>query len=173
MVRVINLSVLLAKSQVIPSQTILVQCGILGLSSQSYAFSSSHVQMWELDHKEGWELKKWCFHIVVLEKALESPLDCKEIKPVNPKGNQPWIFIGRTNAEAPILWSPDEKLTHWKRSWSWERLRAGREGGDRGWDGSMASWLNGHEFEQTTGDGKGQGSLSCWSLRGHKELDTT
>ena len=103
--------------------------------SQIYGFSSSHVQMWELDHKEGWELKKWCFHIVVLEKALESPLDCKEIKPVNPKGNQPWIFIGRTNAEAPILWSPDEKLTHWKRSWSWERLRAGREGGDRGWDG--------------------------------------
>ena len=105
MVRVINLSVLLAKSQVIPSQTILVQCGILGLSSQSYAFSSSHVQMWELDHKKGWVLKNWCFQIVVLEDTLESLLDCKEIKP----GNQSWIFIGMTDAEAetPILWPPD------------------------------------------------------------------
>ena len=129
--------------------------------SQIYDFSSSHVQMWELDHKEGWELKKLCFQTVVLEKALESPLACKEIKPVNSKGNQPWIFIGRTNAEAPILWPHDEKLTQWKRPWSWERLRAGREEGDRGWDGWMASWLNGHEFEQTARDGKGQWSLSC------------
>ena len=79
--------------------------------SQSYGFSSSHVWMWELDHKEGWVLKNWCFWTVVLEKTLESPLDCKEIQPVNPKGNQPWIFIGRTDAEAetPILWPPDEK----------------------------------------------------------------
>ena len=69
-------------------------------------FSSSHAQMWELDHKEGWALKNWCFWIVMLEKTLESPLDCKEIKPVNPKGNQSWIFIGRTDAEAPILWPP-------------------------------------------------------------------
>ena len=78
-----------------------------GPYSQSYGFSSSHIQMWELDHKEGWALKNWCFRIVVLEKTLESPLDCK-IKPVNPKGNQPWIFIGRTDAEAkaPIFWSP-------------------------------------------------------------------
>ena len=65
-----------------------------GPYSQSYHFSSSHVQMWELDHKEGWALKNWCFHTVVLEKTLESPLDCKEIQPVHPKGNQPWIFIG-------------------------------------------------------------------------------
>ena len=71
-----------------------------GPSSQSYLFSSSHVWMWELDHKEGWALKNWCFWTVVLEKTLESPLDCKEIKAVNPKGNQPWIFIGRTDAEA-------------------------------------------------------------------------
>ena len=71
-----------------------------GLSSQSYGFSSNHVQMWELDHKEGWVQKNWCFQTVVLEKTLESPLDSKEIKPVNPKGNQPWIFIGRTDAEA-------------------------------------------------------------------------
>ena len=82
-----------------------------GLYSQTYGFSSSHVWMWELDHKEGWALKNWCFRIMVLEKTLESPLDCKEIKPVNPKGNQSWIFIGRTDAEAetPILWTPDTK----------------------------------------------------------------
>ena len=78
------------------------------LSSQSYGFSSSHVRMWELDHKESWAPKNWCFWTVVLEKTPESPLDCKEIKPINPKGNQIWIFIGRTNAEAeaPILWPP-------------------------------------------------------------------
>ena len=82
-----------------------------GSYSQSYSFSSSHERMWELDHKEGWVLKNWCFWTVVLEKMLESPLDCKEIKPVNLKGNQSWIFIGRTNAEAeaPILWSPIQR----------------------------------------------------------------
>ena len=79
--------------------------------SQSYGFSSSHVRMWELDHKAGWALKNWCFWTVVLEKTLVSPLDCKEIKPVNPKRNQPWIFIKRTDAEpeAPILWPLDVK----------------------------------------------------------------
>ena len=77
--------------------------------SQSCGFSSSHVWIWELDHKEGQVAKNWCFWTVVLEKTLESPLDSKEIKPVNPKGNQPWIFIGRTDAEAPILWPPDAK----------------------------------------------------------------
>ena len=82
-----------------------------GPFSQSYGFSSSHVWMLELDYKENWELKNWCFWTEVLEKTLESPLDCKEIKPGNPKGNQTWIFIGRTDAEAeaPILWSPDVK----------------------------------------------------------------
>ena len=82
-----------------------------GPSSQSYGFSSSHVLMWDLDHKEGWAPKNWHLQTVVLEKTLESPLDCKEIKPVNPKGNQPWIFIGRTGAkaEASILWPPDAK----------------------------------------------------------------
>ena len=80
-----------------------------GPSSQSYGFSSSHVWIWELDHKEGWVLKNWCFWSVVLEKTLESPLDCKEIKPVNCKRTQSWIFIGRTDAEAPILWPPDVK----------------------------------------------------------------
>ena len=82
-----------------------------GLYSQSYGFSSSQVWMWELNHKEGWASKNWCIWILVLEKTLESPLDSKEIKPVNPKENQPWIFIGRTDAEAeaPILWLPDAK----------------------------------------------------------------
>ena len=81
------------------------------LYSQSCGFSNSHARMWELDHKEGWTLKNWCFQTMVLEKTLESPLDCKEIKPVNPKGNQPWIFIGRTvaEAEASIHWPPDAK----------------------------------------------------------------
>ena len=82
-----------------------------GPYNQSYDFSSSHVQKWELDHEEGWVLKNWCFRIVVLEKTLESPLDSKEIKPVNPKGNQSWLFIGGTHAEAevPIVWPPDTK----------------------------------------------------------------
>ena len=116
---------------------------------QSYGFSSSHVQMWELDHKEVWVLN-WCFQTVVLEKTFESPLVDKEIKPVNPKGNQPWIFIGRTEAEfeTDILATWWEELTHWKRHWCWERLRAGGKGGDRGWDGWMAS-LTQWTFEQT------------------------
>ena len=80
-----------------------------GLHSQSYGFSSSHVQMWDLDHKEAWMSKNWCFQTVLLEKTLESPLDIK-IKLVNPKGNQPWIFIGRTDAEAPILWPLDDLM---------------------------------------------------------------
>ena len=84
---------------------------VKALSSQSYGFSSSHVWMWELDYKENWGPKNWCFWTVVLEKTLESPLDCKEIQPVHPKGNQTWIFIGRTNAEAETLirWPPDAK----------------------------------------------------------------
>ena len=97
--------------------------------------------MWELDHKEGWALKNWCFWTMVLEKTLGSPLDYKEIKPVHPKENQPWIFIGRSEveAEAPIFWLPDKGLTYWKRLWLWERLKAGGEEGDRWWDGWMAS----------------------------------
>ena len=112
------------------------------LYSRSYGFSSSHVWMWELDHKGDWALKNWCFWIVVLEKTLDSPLDCKQIKPVNPKGNQPWILIGRTDAEAeaPVLWPSDvKKITYWKRPWCRERLKAGGEGGGRGWDGWIAS----------------------------------
>ena len=113
-----------------------------GPYSQSYGFSSSHVWMWELDHKESWVPKNWCFWTTVLEKTLESPLDCKEIKLVNPKVNQPWMFIGRTEAEVPILWLPDVKnwlidVKNWP--WCWERRRAGGEEGDRGQDGWMAS----------------------------------
>ena len=90
-----------------------------GSSSQSYGFSNSHVWMWELDYKESWELKNWCFWTMVLEKTLESPLDFKEIQSVHPKGNQSWIFIGRTDAKAetPILWPPDGKnWLIWKES---------------------------------------------------------
>ena len=113
-----------------------------GLSSQGYGFSSSHVWMWELDYKESWAPKYWCFWTVVLEKTLESPLDSKEIQPIHPKGNQSWIFIGRTDAESetPILWPPDAK------SWligkdpdAGEKLKVGEEGDNRGWDGWMAS----------------------------------
>ena len=114
-----------------------------GTSSQSYGFPSSHVWMWELDHKESWTLKNWCIWIVVLEKTLESPLDCKEIQPVHSKENQSWIFIGRTDAEAEAPGSNTlatwcKELTHLKRPWCWERLKAGREGDNRGWDGWMA-----------------------------------
>ena len=97
--------------------------------------------MWELDYKESWALKHWCFWSVVLEKTLESPLDWKGIKPANPKGNQSWIFVGRTDAEAETpntLATWYEEPTHWKRPWCWERLKA-REGDDRGWDGWMVS----------------------------------
>ena len=125
-----------------------------GPSSQSYDFSSSPVWMWELDYKESWVLKNWCLWTVVLEKTLEIPLDCKEIQPVHPKGDQSWVFIGRTDAEAEtlILWPSDghlisftllyilfQWLTHWKRPWCWERLKAGGEGNDRGWDDWVAS----------------------------------
>ena len=106
-----------------------------GPSSQSYDFSGSHVWMWELDYKESWALKNWCFWTVVLEKTLESPLDSKEIHPIHPKGNQSWIFIGSWNWNSNTLATWSEELTHLKRPWCWERLRAGGEGVDRGWDG--------------------------------------
>ena len=137
--------------------------------SQSYGFSSS-VRMWELDHKESWALKNWCFWTVV-EKTLESSLDWKEIKPVNPKGDQSWIFIGRTDDEAPILWPPDAK--NWLigkdpdagKDWGQEEKEVA-EDETVGWH----HWLNGHEFEKTLGDNEGQGSLVCSSW-GYKELD--
>ena len=108
--------------------------------------------MWQLDYEESWAPKNWCFWTVVLEKTLEGPLDCKDVQPVYPKGDQSWVFIGRTDAEAetPILWQTScEELTLWKRPWCWERLGTGGEGSDRGWDGWMASptwwtlvWVN-------------------------------
>ena len=145
------------------------------LSSQSSGFSNSHVWMWDLDCKESWASKNWCFWTVVLEKSLESPLDCKEIQSVNPKGNQSWIFIERTDAEAetPILWPPDVK--------NWLIWRDPDAGKDR-WEekgkteDEMVGWhhgLNGHESEWTLGFGDGPGGLACCSSWGHKESDTT
>jgi len=132
--------------------------------------------MWELDHKESWAPKNWCFWTVVLEKPLESPLDSKDIKSVNPKGNQSWIFIGRTDTEAetPILWLPDMK--NWfigkdpdaGKDWRREEKRA-TEDEMIGWH----YWLDGHEFEQALGVGDVQGSLACCSLWGHKDSDMT
>ena len=147
-----------------------------GPSSQSYGFSSSHVWMWELfSHKESLALKNWCFWTVVLEKTLESPLDCKEIKPFNSKGSQSWIFIGRTDieAEVPILWPPDVKK--WltgkdpDAGKDWRREEKGMT------EDEMVGWhhrLDGCEFEQASGIG-GQGSLVCCSPQGRKESDIT
>ena len=110
-----------------------------GLSSQSYGFSSSHVRMWELDHKEGWAPKNWCFWTVVLERTLESHLHCKEIKPVNSKGNQSWIFIGKTDAkaEAPILWPPDERVDSLEKTLMLGKIEGRRRGQQR------MRWLDG------------------------------
>ena len=145
-------------------------------SSQSYGFSSRHVWMWELDHKEGWAPKNWCIQTVVLQKTLESPLDNKEIKSVNPKGNQHSTFPGRSDAEAeaPVLWPPEYKEpTHWKRLWCWERMRPGAERGDRGWDGWMASSIQWTWVWAHSGASEGQGSLVCCSPCDLKELDMT
>ena len=141
----------------------------------SVLFSSSHVWMWELDHKEGWVPNNQCLQIVVLEKTLEHPWDSKEIKPVNSKGNQPWIYIGRTvaKAEAPILWQPDAKSwlfgkdpdagkdQQQKEKWAAEDEMVGQH-----------HWLDRHEFEQTPGDNGGQRSLACYSPWGCKELES-
>ena len=122
--------------------------------------------MWELGHKEGWLLKNWCFWIVVLEKTLESPLDSKEIKPVNPKGSQPWIVIGRTDAEAPILWSPDAKS--WPTGKDPDAGKDWRQEEKGMTKNEMVGWhhrLNGHGCEQQPGDGEGQGSLAFTGLQ--------
>ena len=144
--------------------------------SQSYGVSSSHIQMWELGHKEGWVPKNWCLRTVVLEKTLESPLDCKEIQPVHSRGNQSWIFIGRTDAEAeaPILWPPDVKI--WlirkdpdaRKDWGPEEKEM-TEDEMVGWH----HWLNGHGFGWTPGFDDWQGGLACCGLWGCKELDMT
>ena len=137
------------------------------LYSQSCHFSNSHVWMWELDHKKGWAPKNWCLWTVVLEKTLASPLDCKEIQPVNPKGNQPWISIVRTDAEAeaPILWPPDVKS-----QLTGKDPDAGKDWGqeEKGTtEDEMVGWhhqLNGYAFGPTLGDSEGQGRLACCSL---------
>ena len=144
-----------------------------GLSSQSYDFSSSRVWMWELDYKESWLPKNGCFWTVVLEKTLESPLDCKEIQPVHPEGNQSWVLIGRTDAEATILWPPDAK--NWLigkdpdagKDWRQEE-KGTTEDKMVGWH----PWLNGREFEQAP-ELVMEGSLVCCSPWGHKQSDTT
>ena len=132
------------------------------------------IWMWQLDHQESWGLKNWCFWTAELEKTLESLLDRKEIKPVKPKGNQSRIFVGRSDveAEAPLLWPPDVK--NWfmgkdpdaGKDWKWEEKGTIED--------EMVGWhhrLNGHEFEQTPGDGEGQESLACCTPWGCKESD--
>ena len=143
-----------------------------GPSNQGYGFSSGHVWTWELDYKESWAPKNWCFWTVVLEKTLESPLDCKEIQPVHPKGDQSWVFIGRADVEAetPILWPPNSK------SWLlWKDPDAGKDWGqvEKGMtEDEMAGWhhwLNGRGFGWTQGVGDGQGGLVSCGSWGHKE----
>ena len=142
-----------------------------GPYSQDY-YDSSHILMWELNHIEGWVLKNWWFWTVVLEKTLESPLDSKEIQPVHPKGNQPWIII--KTVEAPVLWPPDVK-----NQLIGKDPDAGKDWGkeEKGaTEYEMVEWhhwLNGHEFEQTPGDSEGLESLACCSPWGCKELDRT
>ena len=147
-----------------------------GPSSQSYGFSSSHIWMWELDYKESWVLKNRCFWTVVLEKTLEGRLDCKEIKPVHPKGNQSWIFIRRIDAKAetPIFWSPDAqnwltgKDSDAGKDWRQEE-KGMTEDEEVGWHHQ----LDDHEFKQAPGVDDGQGSLACCSPWGPKESDMT
>ena len=142
----------------------------------SYGFSNSHLWVWELDHKESWAPKNGCFWTVVLEKTLESPLDRKEVKPVHPKGNQSWIFTGRTGAEAeaPILLPPDGKNGLIRKDpdsgKEWRQEEKGMTEDEMvGW----YHWLDGHEFEETLGDSDGQERLVCCSPQGRKKLDMT
>ena len=147
-----------------------------GPSIQGYGFSSDHVWVGELDCEESWALKNWCFWTVVLEKTLESPLDCKEIQPVHPKGDQSWVITGRTDAETetPILWLPDVK------NWLfWKDPDAGKDWGqeEKGTtEDEMVGWhqqLDGHEFGWTPGVCDGQEGLACCNSQGRKESDTT
>ena len=142
--------------------------------SQSYGFSSNRIWMWELDHKDSWAPKNWCFWTVVLEKTLESPLGSKDIKPVNSKGNQSWIFTGMIDAEAeaPILWPPDVK--NWLLGKDPDAGKDWRKKEKGSTEDEMVGWhhqLNGCEFEQALGVGDGQGGLACCRSWGRKQLD--
>ena len=147
-----------------------------GIYNQGYCLPSGHVQLWELDSKEGKMQENWCLQTKVLKKILESTLDSKEIKPVNLKGDQPWIFTGSTDAEAeaPVFWSSDMnrqligKVPDAVNNWGQKEKRASEEEMP-GWH----YWCNGHELGQTSGEGKGAGGLACSSLWGNKESDTT
>ena len=141
-------------------------------SSQSYGFSISHVCLWEMDHKESWALKKWCFWTVVLEKTLESPLHCQEIKPGNAKGNQPWLFIGRTDAETPMLWPPDAK--RWLirkdpdvRKDLWQKEKGAAEDEMIRWH----HWLNGYELSKVWEIAKDRKAW-CATVHGVPESET-
>ena len=146
------------------------------LSSVKHFLSTTRHVLWEVDHKDSWVPKNWCCQIVVLGKTLESPLDSKEIQPVNPKENQPWILVGRTGAkaEAPVFWLPDAKSQligkdpDAEKDWGQEEKGA-TEDEVIGWH----HWLNGHEFEQTLGDSEEKGSLVCCSSWGRKQSGTT
>ena len=144
------------------------------LDTQGCGFSSGHVWMWELDYKETWEPKNWCFWTVMLKKTFESPLDCKEIKPVNPKGTQSWMFIGRTDVEVPILWPSDAK--NWFIGKDPDAKKDWRQDEKGMTEDAMVGWhhqLDGHEFEQALGVGEGLGSLACCSPWGLKDSNTT
>ena len=148
---------------------------IKGPSSQGYGFSSSHVCMWELDWKESWVLKNWCFWTVVFWKTLESPLDYKEMHPVHPKGDQSWVFIGGTDVKAE---TPNFGHLMWRADSFEKTLILGKIEGRRrrGWQDEIVGWhhwLNGHEFEQTLGVGDIQGGLACCSPWGRKVSDMT
>ena len=161
------MSILKSRDLTLPTKVRLVKAMV---------FQWSYPYMWELDCEESWAPKNWCFWTVVLEKTLESPLDCKEIQPVHPKGDQSWVFIGRTDAEAetPVLWPPHVKS--WLigkdpdagRDWGQEE-KGTTEDEMAGWH----HWLDGHEFGWTLGVGDGQWGLACCDSWGHKELDTT
>ena len=156
--------------------TKLYYCANRGPSSQGYGFSSGHVWMWELDYKESWVLKNWCFWTAELEKTLESPLDSKEIQLVHPKGNPSWIFFGRTDADAetPILWPPDAK--NWLTGKDSDAGKDWRQEEKRITEDEMVGWhhqLDGHEVEQAPRVVDGHGSLACCRTWGRKESDMT
>ena len=155
--------------------TLPTKVHIVKAEAKQHGLPSGHVGLWELDRKEGRIPKNWCLWTVVLDKTPKSPLDSKEIKPVNLKGNQPWMLVGRTDAEAeaPVFWSSDVnswligKVPDAGKNWGQKEKRAS--------DDEMTGWhhqWDGHELEQTLGDGEGQGGLACCSPWGHTELDT-